>query len=74
MPPFAVSSGVVVAFDDLAGHGLVRDDAGEEWFFHCTRIADGTRTIAVGAAVTFEAVAGPTRGWEASGLRPAPGA
>lgn len=71
MPPFAVSAGVVVAFDDEAGHGIVQDDDGREWYFHCTRIADGTRTIAVGAPVTFAVVAGPTRHWEASDLRPA---
>jgi cold shock CspA family protein len=71
MPPFATSSGSVVAFDEQGGHGLVRSDDGREWFFHCTQIADGSRTIAVGAAVAFEVVAGPTRGWEAVAVRPA---
>ncbi|MCU1453779.1 MAG: hypothetical protein JWN46_1925 [Acidimicrobiales bacterium] len=71
MPQFATSTGSVVAFDEQAGHGLVRSDDGCEWFFHCTRIADGSRTIAVGGAVAFEIVAGPTRGWEAVAVRPA---
>ena len=38
--------------------------------FHCTAIADGTRTIAVGTAVTFDVVPGRLGRWEASGLRP----
>ena len=28
-----------------AGYGTVADADGAEWFFHCTAIADGTRTI-----------------------------
>ncbi|MCU1351233.1 MAG: hypothetical protein JWM05_442 [Acidimicrobiales bacterium] len=72
MPPFATTAGTVAAFDDHAGHGTVRGDDGHEWYFHCTRIADGTRTIAVGTAVVFEVIAGPTRAWEATALRPRP--
>ena len=71
MPPFAVTTGTVIAFDDHAGLGRVRDEQGDEWPFHCTRIADGSRTIAVGALVTFTVLAGPTRAWEASDVRPA---
>lgn len=32
----------------------MRAEDGRELFFHCTQIADGSRTIAVGAPVTFE--------------------
>lgn len=45
--------GRVVAFDDAVGLGQVESDAGVRYPFHCIEIADGTRTIAVGTAVTF---------------------
>lgn len=65
-------TGSVVSFDDPRGIGTVVDDAdGQEHFFHCTAIADGTRTIEVGAAVDFEVVPGRMGRWEASNLRPA---
>ena len=63
--------GVVVTFDDFKGYGTVRVDDGRELFFHCTRIADGSRTIAVGTAVTFVVVPGHRGQWEASDLSPA---
>ena len=62
--------GAVAQFDDPAGYGTVLDVDGQSWFFHCTQIADGTRTIAEGAPVTFRPAAGPM-GWEAYDLRPA---
>jgi cold shock CspA family protein len=46
-------SGTVTAFDDHKGWGTISDGAGTEWFFHCTQIADGTRTIAPGTPVRF---------------------
>ena len=61
--------GTVVTFDEHAGFGTVRTEGegeGEELFFHCTQIADGTRTIAVGTAVRFEIVAGHGGRWEAA--------
>ncbi|MEY2406617.1 MAG: cold shock protein, partial [Acidimicrobiaceae bacterium] len=51
-------------FDDQRGYGTVRDDDGTELFLHCTRIADGTRTIEVGAAVVFDVVPGHGGRWE----------
>lgn len=64
-------TGSVATFDDPRGIGTVTDEAdGREYFFHCTAIADGTRTIAVGAAVEFEVVPGRRGVWEATGLRP----
>lgn len=58
---FTERTGVVDTFDDLAGVGTVIDDAtGATWFLHCTRIADGSRTIDVGTPVLFAAVLGPT--------------
>ena len=45
--------GRVVAFDDAAGLGEVERDDGVRYPFHCIEIADGTRMIAIGTAVTF---------------------
>jgi cold shock CspA family protein len=64
--------GTVVAYDDPAGYGTVAAaDGSGEWFFHCTAIADGSRTIEVGARVAFEVVPGHLGRWEATGLRSA---
>lgn len=62
--------GRVTDFDEHRGYGTVRADDGREYFFHCTAIADGTRTIGVGADVTFEVVPGRLGRWEAAGLAP----
>jgi cold shock CspA family protein len=48
-----VISGIVSDFDAAAGLGVVVADEGGQYPFHCVEIADGTRTIAVGTAVTF---------------------
>ena len=61
--------GVVTAFDDHKGYGSVRSDDGTELFFHCTSIADGTRTIEVGVTVEYEVVPGRLGRWEAADLR-----
>lgn len=47
--------GVVVGFDDHVGLGVIESD-GIRYLFHCVEIADGTRTIAVGATVEFRVV------------------
>ena len=57
--------GTVAEFDEARGYGTVRADDGQELFFHCTQIADGTRTIEVGGAVEFELRAGHRGRWEA---------
>lgn len=54
----AVHRGTVIAFDDARGLGAVRTDGGHELFLHCTALADGTRTVAVGAQVACTVVAG----------------
>ena len=66
-------TGTVVDFDEPAGYGHVADEAGDQepWFFHCTSIADGSRTIEVGARVRFEVVPGHRGRYEATDLRPA---
>jgi cold shock CspA family protein len=58
--------GTVTAFDDHAGIGTVLDDTGTETFLHCTAIADGSRTVAVGARVRYRVVAGRRGCWEAA--------
>ena len=62
--------GTVVAFDGEAGLGTVRDEDGNDWPFHCIEIADGTRDIPVGTAVTFGVIAKLGR-YEAAHLTPA---
>ncbi len=66
----AVRQGVVLQFDEDRGLGEVEDQDGRRYPFHCTRIADGTRTIPVGAKVEFTVVPGLPGRWEASDIRP----
>ncbi|MDQ3304607.1 MAG: cold shock domain-containing protein [Actinomycetota bacterium] len=61
--------GVVVDFDERRGWGTV-GDAGEELFFHCTAIADGSRTIPVGTLVAYDVVPGHRGRWEAWAVEP----
>ena len=61
-------TGAVTAFDDHVGAGTITAADGATWWFHCTRIADGSRSIAVGAEVAFEIAPGPT-GLEAVAVR-----
>jgi cold shock CspA family protein len=68
-----VPTGKVVAFDEHVGLGEVRSDDGEVYLFHCVEIADGSRTIEVGAPVEFDLMLKLGR-FEASHIRPAPAA
>ena len=59
--------GTVTAFDEHVGLGEITSD-GEVIAFQCIGIADGTRRIDVGAAVTFELL--PKLGrYEATAIR-----
>ena len=60
--------GTVTAFDDPRGLGEVTAADGTTYPFHCTAVADGSRTIEVGASVRFEVVAGRMGRWEATAL------
>jgi len=62
--------GRVVAFDEAVGLGEVERDGGTRYPFHCIEIADGTRTIAVGASVTFTLLCKLGR-YEAADISPA---
>ena len=46
-------TGTVAEFDAVIGLGVIEADD-VRYPFHCIEIADGTRDIAVGAAVTFD--------------------
>ncbi len=61
-------TGTVRTFDTARGYGSVESDDGRSWFFHCTQIADGSRTIDVATRVRFGVVAGRMGRWEAVGL------
>ncbi len=61
--------GRVVAFDEHRGLGELTADDGTVLAFHCTAIADGTRTIDVGTEVTFELTPGALGTYEAAALR-----
>jgi cold shock CspA family protein len=65
-----MATGTVTEFDDPKGWGTVTSDDGVEHFFHCSAIADGTRTIEVGTVVTYDVVPGRLGRWEAASLRP----
>jgi cold shock CspA family protein len=66
-------TGTVTDFDEARGLGTVATADGSTYGFHCTAIADGSRTIAVGTGVTFDVVAGHLGRWEAAALRPSSG-
>ncbi len=66
MATAAIMTGEVESFDDPAGLGVLRSDEGRELPFHCTAIADGSRSIAEGTRVAFVVVPGPGGRWEAS--------
>ncbi len=58
----------MVAFDEPRGLGTI-EAAGVEHPFHCTQIADGTRSIEVGTKVTFELRPGHLGRYEATEIR-----
>lgn len=62
--------GTVTSFDEYVGLGEVGTDDGDRFLFHCVEIADGSRTIEIGADVEFELLV-KFGAEEASQLRPA---
>jgi CspA family cold shock protein len=65
----ATRRGVVAAFDEQSGLGVVATHEGIEHPFHCIEIADGSRTIDLGSEVSFDLLAKFGR-WEAANIRP----
>lgn len=67
----AVYSGRIATFDDHVGRGEVEARGGMHFPFHCTAIADGTRTIAPDTPVRFRLVPGPLGALEAVAIKQA---
>ncbi len=66
----APRTGVVTAFDDPRGLGMVRAEDGSSYRFHCTALSDGTRTVEVGTRVVFVVAAGHGGHDEARAITP----
>ena len=62
--------GIVSEFDEPRGIGTVTTDDGRTLLFHCTAIADGTRTIAEGTVVVVDVAPGLPGRWEAASVTP----
>jgi cold shock CspA family protein len=60
--------GTVERFDTAQGLGEIKAADGATYPFHSTVIADGSRTIEVGAAVEFEVIPGHLGQWEAAAV------
>ena len=63
-------SGRVAEFDDHRGRGEIEARGGLRFPFHCTAIADGSRTIEPDAPVRFRLVIGPLGALEATAIDP----
>jgi hypothetical protein len=63
--------GTIIEFDEEVGLGQVRADAGSIYPFHCTQIADASRTIEMGAIVDFAIIPAHLGRWEAAAITPA---
>lgn len=59
--------GTIIEFDEARGLGVL-EAAGTTYPFHCTALIDGTRTIEVGATVTFGVRPGGQGRWEATAI------
>jgi cold shock CspA family protein len=69
--PRATRTGVVADFDDPRGLGTVLGDDGRRYDFHCTAVADGSRSIEPGLRVMFTIEPGHLGRLEARSLVPA---
>lgn len=65
-------TGVVESWDDPAGLGTIRTDAGDLLELQCTALADGTRTTTVGTRVTATAAPGHLGRLRAEDVRASP--
>ncbi|MEJ6722973.1 cold shock domain-containing protein [Ilumatobacter sp.] len=66
--PTGVLVGAVSEFDSAVGLGVIVGSDGSSHIFHVIEIADGTRSIDVGADVSFDRLAKFGR-YEASNIR-----
>ncbi len=58
--------GVVSEFDEPRGLGVLEAQDGERFVFHCTALADGSRTVDAGSEVVFMTAPGHLGRVEAS--------
>ncbi len=65
----SVQTGTVVSFDERVGLGTVEVAGQGSYRFHCTQIADGSRSVDEGTKVTFVLVARHGGVWEAAELQ-----
>ncbi len=63
-------TGRVVQFDERRGLGVIEGADGARFRFHCTQIADGSRTIGLNVSVEFDVVPGQLGQWEAATIKP----
>jgi cold shock CspA family protein len=66
MASFGAGTGVVEEFDEPRGLGVIRSDDGAELPFHCTALADGSRSVEPGRRVRFRVVPALLGRWEAA--------
>jgi cold shock CspA family protein len=66
MAAWHCGGGVVEEFDERRGMGTIVADDGRVLPFHCTAIADGSRTVEAGRRVQFGVVPGLLGRWEAT--------
>jgi cold shock CspA family protein len=66
MAAFESGTGVVEEFDERRGLGRIVADDRSVLPFHCTAIADGSRTVEAGRRVQFSVVPGLSGRWEAT--------
>ncbi len=68
----APKRGVVTEFDDARGLGVVVDDHGRSYPFHCAALADGTRFVELGTSVVFSVAPGHGGRYEARAVTSVP--
>jgi hypothetical protein len=66
--------GRVVAFDSKRGLGEIEEGDGMRRAFHCTQVADGSRSVSLGATVRYVLVPASLGAWEAAEVSVADGA
>lgn len=61
--------GTVADFDEFRGDGVIVNELGESFYFHCVEIADGTRRVPLGARVTGRRMVGHLGADEVGSIR-----
>lgn len=66
----APHTGRVEAYDPHRGWGTIVGDDGERLGFHCTQIADGSRTVPIGTVVRYRRIPAHLGRFEAGAVTP----